>query len=204
MKVNGVELIEKNDMVCRASKGGEFEIESYNEWISAQKKDCVSIDIGAYTGIYAIGAALHGFDCIAVEPNNKVRGRLIENIELNKVDVEVCHYAMSYTEELRGLSLKPSTELTSSGTLFQGARHTQTVHTTTIDRYTYAEISVIKIDVEGWEQNVLFGAIQTLKRCKPTVIVEVLGNQEGVVNIMKMAGYTGDYKVLDGRNLLFK
>lgn len=204
MEVNGVKLIEDNDMVCRASKDGKFEPESFAVWMEYQRPGTTSLDIGAYTGIYAIAASKAGRRCIAVEPNNKVRARLLQNMATNGVNFPVIKYAMSYRDEYRKLSLKPKTLLTSAGSLFESEGEYQPVQTSTIDRSCGNQyISIIKIDVEGWEQHVLFGAQETLKLWKPAVIVEVLGSREGVINTMKIAGYTGEYKVLDKRNLFF-
>lgn len=45
----------------------------------------------------------------------------------------------------------------------------------TLDSFNYNNISVIKIDVEGLENEVLKGAYHTIQRCKPVMIVEILG-----------------------------
>ena len=42
----------------------------------------------------------------------------------------------------------------------------------TLDSYPLNQLDWLKIDVEGCEDRVLRGAADTLKRCKPTVIVE--------------------------------
>jgi hypothetical protein len=41
-----------------------------------------------------------------------------------------------------------------------------------MDSYAFAAIDFIKIDCEGFELDVLSGAVDTLRRCKPCVIVE--------------------------------
>lgn len=42
----------------------------------------------------------------------------------------------------------------------------------TLDQYGFDDVGLIKIDVEGYEYHVVAGAKETLKRCKPAVIVE--------------------------------
>jgi FkbM family methyltransferase len=48
----------------------------------------------------------------------------------------------------------------------------------TIDSLNVDGVSFIKIDVEGFELPVLLGAITTLDRCRPLVLVEQAGNDE--------------------------
>jgi FkbM family methyltransferase len=46
------------------------------------------------------------------------------------------------------------------------------IHITPLDIYNFENVSLIKIDVENMEIEVLEGAINLLKRCKPTIIIE--------------------------------
>jgi FkbM family methyltransferase len=48
----------------------------------------------------------------------------------------------------------------------------------TIDSMEISDVSFVKIDVEGYELQVLEGALQTLKQCRPLVLVEQGGNEE--------------------------
>jgi hypothetical protein len=42
----------------------------------------------------------------------------------------------------------------------------------TLDSYQFAEVDLIKCDNEGYEVFVMRGAAETIKRCRPCVIVE--------------------------------
>ena len=42
----------------------------------------------------------------------------------------------------------------------------------TLDSFGFEDVDFLKIDVEGFELQVLKGGIETLQRCKPTIIVE--------------------------------
>ncbi len=55
-----------------------------------------------------------------------------------------------------------------------GVDHTEQIDILTIDRSIPKEriISIIQLDVEGYEQQVLEGALETIKRCKPILILE--------------------------------
>jgi FkbM family methyltransferase len=48
----------------------------------------------------------------------------------------------------------------------------------TIDGLELDSVSFVKIDVEGYERPVLEGAVKTLERCRPLVLVEQGGNEE--------------------------
>ena len=43
----------------------------------------------------------------------------------------------------------------------------------TLDAYAFDDVKLIKIDVEGHEQSVILGAIKTLKKCNPILVVEI-------------------------------
>lgn len=47
----------------------------------------------------------------------------------------------------------------------------------TLDSYNFKDVDIIKIDVEGFEYDVMLGAIDTIKRCKPVVQVEMVYGQ---------------------------
>lgn len=47
----------------------------------------------------------------------------------------------------------------------------------TLDSYNLQDVDIIKIDVEGFEYDVLLGATDTIERCKPVVQVEMVYGQ---------------------------
>lgn len=78
----------------------------------------------------------------------------------------------------------------------------------TLDSFEFADVDVIKIDCEGFEENVLRGAMDTIRRCRPVILVEQkrdmaasrFGLQPlGAVNLLLEVGYSqaaemsGDY-----------
>jgi FkbM family methyltransferase len=52
----------------------------------------------------------------------------------------------------------------------------------TLDRFAYDDVSFIKVDVEGFELQVLQGAVETLRYCRPLVLIEQAGNEEKYFN----------------------
>lgn len=43
-----------------------------------------------------------------------------------------------------------------------------------LDSFTFDHVDLIKIDVEGWEYEVIEGAVETIKKHKPVLMIEVL------------------------------
>lgn len=200
-----VRLITEGDRVAWHAEHDEggFEPETLACWAELCRGG-VALDIGAYTGIYAISAALLGSDAVAFEPFTPNRERLIENMVLNAVNIAVLEDAISDKNGTEWLSHAIVPKLTSGGSLMRrvaGQRLGQRVSTRTIDSFKFPTIEAIKIDVERAEPLVLAGARETLARCRPSVIVEALDGTIGMVIADAMWGYRMD-RFMDGRNLL--
>ena len=56
-------------------------------------------------------------------------------------------------------------------------RRTETVEVRTLDSFNFKDIGFIKVDVEGYERFVLEGAQALIKRDRPTIQLEIVGNQ---------------------------
>jgi len=65
----------------------------------------------------------------------------------------------------------------------------------TLDSYYFDTVDLIKIDVEGHELRVLKGAVKTIEKCSPTIIIEENGSAEkwgkedGAIEFLKDMGY---------------
>jgi FkbM family methyltransferase len=57
----------------------------------------------------------------------------------------------------------------------------------TIDSFNFPKVSLIQLDTEGYELDILNGAIKTIKRCNPVVILEDAG--EKLSKFMEKMGY---------------
>jgi FkbM family methyltransferase len=60
-----------------------------------------------------------------------------------------------------------------------------------LDEYNYNNVSVIKIDVEGYEEKVLHGALETIKRCRPILYLEDdrVDKRDGLYKLLQELGY---------------
>lgn len=68
----------------------------------------------------------------------------------------------------------------------------------TLDSYDLGNVGILKVDVEGHEEQVLRGAIQLLERERPNIIVEVEerhnpGSVKRVTELLSGLGYDGCY-----------
>jgi len=79
----------------------------------------------------------------------------------------------------------------------------ESVPITTVDRYCReagVQPQLIKIDVEGYEREVLVGAEQTLAAARPILMVEVSQNPSDVMRLILAAGY----EIYDSRLVPFR
>src|SRR5581483_151830 len=113
-------------------------------------------DIGANIGIYTIAAARRGARVVSFEPNPRVAGLLRRNVALNgmgdRVDVREVALAASPGE----------THLAIRGTLDMGANIDQSGGVAVRAETLSEPFDVAKIDVEGYEYEVLRGAAALL------------------------------------------
>lgn len=63
------------------------------------------------------------------------------------------------------------------------------VHSVTIDSINIEDVSLIHLDVEGYEYNALLGATSTIKKFRPTIIVEVSHDLKHIEDFMLSIQY---------------
>lgn len=149
------------------------------------RKGDIFVDVGANIGLFSLVAAkiLRETGAVfAFEPYKLTYHRLCENVKLNKFRNVYCHpIAISNKigkEELmiagNGYDAWNSFTEPIAGNIIKK----EVVQTTTLDTFTQEndiqnKISIIKIDVEGWEKFVLLGGKNTLSNHNaPVLIVE--------------------------------
>jgi methyltransferase, FkbM family len=149
------------------------EIKAYKkmrEYMLQFDKKAIFLDVGAHIGLASIPIALEGYDVIAVEPVTHTL--LTGNIDLNDVDNFITVILAAAYDEKATLNIfvpeqDDNASLSNELALSGGA--TKAVHINTIVLDDYIEerklqdrIRFIKIDVQGFEYNVLKGLKQTL------------------------------------------
>ncbi|NGO76231.1 FkbM family methyltransferase [Streptomyces sp. YC504] len=154
------------------------------------------LDAGAYAGLYTLLAcrANPRLRAVAVEPNPVAQRILRRNIAVNALEdrVRVVPKALSDAPGTARLALPPritmaSLERTADST------HGVDVPVTTGDQAVGEQpIDLVKIDVEGFEPQVLRGLARTLERDRPVLFTECLDARalEQVTATAREFGYT--------------
>lgn len=154
----------------------------------------VALDVGAYIGTHALlmgrlaGPEGHVY---AFEPQRKIYRELRRNIELNGLaNVTALRYAVG--AETRIVEMNPPREI---GVVEASGREKATVgkalgeggvavgaggdraEMRPLDSFGFGNVSLLKIDVEGFEDQVLAGAERLLRESRPVILVEILGGR---------------------------
>lgn len=172
-----------NDTSNHILKHGIFE-KSLIEW-SKQfvDKDKIFVDIGAHMGTYCINLAPYAKKVYAFEAQRSTYYQLCGGIALsNAKNVYAYNIGLTNKEESgKSMELMIVSPDGGGSTFDNGAvkgpghqiLETEKVEMKCLDDFQLDNVSFIKIDVEGYEINVLKGAIETIKRCKPKILFEV-------------------------------
>lgn len=166
------------------------------ELIRALVGEGVYVDVGANLGSIALPVAQEARRVIALEANRGFANLLSANALNNELyNIEVHHAAVGETQCLTKFPMMPlsATEnLGTSGFGLRGRYPEEFVRMTTLDELTPSDTTVIKIDVEGHEHQVMLGATSVLKNIRPVWIVESAGDtpeNQAVMSMFRAAGY---------------
>jgi FkbM family methyltransferase len=133
----------------------------------------MAVDAGANRGVYARRLARLCPRVLACEPQPALARRLARAVPRNVVVLPV---ALSDTpgETTLRIPLLASTAVHTRGTLGDGGSENLEVTALRLrlDDLALESVGFAKIDVEGHELPLLAGAVQTLRRCRPRLLVE--------------------------------
>lgn len=180
------------------------------DWINSIKKDEVLWDIGANIGIYSLFAASKKISTYSFEPFPGNYYLLSKNIEINEYSNYISAFCIAFSEKtgidefyMEDTGLGTAEHSFSVQTDWRGEekqyKNSQKVIGFSIDdfiQYFHPEFpNHLKIDVDGIEDSVLFGAKKTLndKRLKSILIeldVSRAGYYEGVKQFLADSGFT--------------
>ncbi len=188
--------------------GKKLYIESINHYHAAIRKDVVRdyilemsghlkgtlIDVGAYIGTHSL---IWKGKVYAFEPNPYNYRVLAKNFSLNSIEGRAYPYALGSRS---GISMFDADYASMVGKISD--KGTVSVGVRTLDSFSFKQISLVKIDVEGSEYDVLMGAAETLRKWRPLVIFEALTEKsyEKVSGFLESLGYS--VESLDSQNFL--
>lgn len=130
------------------------------------KRFHTAVDVGGHVGLWSFNLAhkfaqVHAFEPVAAH-------RDCFNGNLNGLANATLHPIALGAEP--GL-ISIDTETGSSGNSAVGVGPGE-IEMRTLDSFCFQELDFLKIDTEGFEENVLRGGEQTIKACKPVIVVE--------------------------------
>lgn len=164
------------------AQGSIWELRGHNLINVFAKPGSVVIDAGAFVGSHTIAMSRAvGFSgrVLAFEPCLKICAECAANLAVNDcTNVELYHYALGDCEQDVEFSILEGGEALAhisggvSKNLSKLVEYHELVHMRTIDSFNLNNVSIMKLDVEGRETDVLRGAIETIKRNRPVIFIE--------------------------------
>jgi FkbM family methyltransferase len=165
------------------------------------------LDIGANMGFYSLALATlnPALNVQSFEPQPRIYSCFATNISLNKLEsqVKIYNYGLGSKEDILKMYIPAFTG--SGGGSFanlhmeEGAAEEVLVSVKSLDTLvpTNSKVDLIKIDVEGFEFEVIQGGLELIQSSKPTIVIELLrkwmkpfGKQpQDVINLLKPLGY---------------
>jgi FkbM family methyltransferase len=154
---------------------GKFELQEQKFLNTFLKEGDIFIDIGANLGLFTLIAARcvgNKGSVYAFEPCSRTFKRLLENVELNHfANVSCYQLALSDHAGQREMTIL-SNGFDAWNSLTHTSRNpfaTQRVDCITWDDFSkqhglLGSVTMLKIDVEGWEKNVILGGAEALSR----------------------------------------
>jgi len=179
---------------------GEFSGDECDEILSLADKSKLSLDIGANVGAIAQMLEYHDYSCAAFEPQPEIFKLLQKNFkgeayncalgsEDGTAQMPRLRYGARYN--YGGMSLNTRTELGSYPVLVK-----------TLDSFNFENVGFIKLDVEGWEEEVLKGSVSTINKYKPIMYIED-DRKEKSVSLRKFITELG-YSIKESNTPLYR
>lgn len=140
----------------------EYQLQQREKALSYVDKFGVALDIGGHVGLWAKPLSERFDKVIAFEPHKP----FVELFKLNAPKAQVIEVALGEVDGQAELTIPEAN--TGMAYLKEGSG----IAIKTLDSYGFRDIDFIKIDCEGYEFPIVKGASETLKRCRPVVIVE--------------------------------
>ncbi|WP_217574811.1 FkbM family methyltransferase [Mesorhizobium sp. GbtcB19] len=137
------------------------------------------LDVGANIGFTASLAAAHGAKVYALEPSPSAHPCLLETIRANGFQKAITPVQKAFGAQVGTISFldhpgSPSVSHIAADATLDGHGAIQ-VPVTTLDQFVKEnrlKVDLVKVDVEGFEIDVLAGAVKTIADQKPSMLLE--------------------------------
>ncbi|KAB2963784.1 MAG: FkbM family methyltransferase [Thermoanaerobaculia bacterium] len=149
----------------------------------------VAVDAGANEGWYSLGLAGLFDRVLAFEPNeallSDLRSARRRGIEIHPVALSNREGVAEHFVPVRGgIALTGWGSLNRDHVPERDSERQSVVQVQTLDSFGIEHLDFLKVDVEGHEVELLEGARETIVRCRPTVLIEVLPQNETAVRTL--------------------
>ena len=177
----------ENELFWKGIEGG-WEKTSMQIWIALSIKSKNIFDVGANTGVFSLvsKAVNPNAGVFAFEPVQRVFEKLVRNVVLNQFEITHVCKGLSDFEGVATIYDLPTDHIYSvtinenTNPIDRAVIPTQ-VEVTTLDTYCEQtkldQVDLLKIDVETHEPAVLRGALKTLRKNNPPMIIEILNEK---------------------------
>jgi FkbM family methyltransferase len=168
-----------NDFIKRYIRNNHvFEKHLVELFAKHVKPGTTVIDAGAHIGVHTVKlATLAGPKgrVYAFEPQRKLHRELTFNLRLNALDNAVpLRFALGHTAAVIEMDATPAGN--------EGGAHVgkggDKVELRTLDSFGFRNVSLLKIDVEHFEDFLLEGAQLTIARNRPVIVIEIMGGYD--------------------------
>ena len=144
----------------------------------------VALDVGAHVGMYSVKMA-DKFDVIAIEANKETFECLLENTKHLK-NVTCYNNFVGWPAQEFAVSKEDEKRIGNSGANYIEVcdkTNPKAVENINLDNVTAdVDVTLIKIDIEGYELSAIYSCISTIKRCHPVLLVEVTQEKLNLTN----------------------
>lgn len=133
-----------------------------------------AVDVGAHVGLWSYWMARDFAQLEAFEPIREHRDCWQINMMGRRGNATLHPVALGAAPAMAAMTTEPI----SSGATFIDPTNTHAdVMVDTLDALGCDDVDFIKIDVEGTELDVIQGGLETIRRCRPVMVVEQKGNE---------------------------
>jgi FkbM family methyltransferase len=167
------------------------------------RRDQDAIDIGANCGGYVLFMQRHARRVIAFEPMpdfaRLLRGKFAKNVVVHSIALsDSAGEVKLYVPLIDGVKVGGCSTISSGASATYAAHDVIEARMDRLDDVYKGTVGFIKIDVEGHEQAVLEGAVATIRRCRPRMLVEIeermsAGGVARAAAFFARLGYRGYY-----------
>ena len=155
------------------------------------KQHRVAVDVGGHVGLWSFNLAHEFATVFAFEPVAAHRECFERNLQGVGQHVHLKAMALGATEGMVSMH----SEKGSSGNTTVAGKGDIPMHT--LDSLELRDVDFMKLDCEGFEENVLRGGVETINAWKPVIIVEQKRDMsarfgldtKGAVTFLKSLGY---------------